>query len=735
MSKVNRRSFLVCSGLGAPVWLAGCGEVASSAEAGKGNIATTLAKSQPTGNANCTPQRSAKGQCTITEPPPPTPVTVTVANLRLQSAAAGTFPFSATVLPRQGQVPTGSTLVSSKDSALRASILSRWSDGSAAVVVVAGSAAVTAGGDAEFPLQLASESAVNAGVALTPTAIGTNVKSVKLNSSLGGFDLTDFTAPERVWWSNAQTICARYRRGLSGHPTLEAVIDIQAWADGRALVEVVVENGKMATASPSKPTAANYSSATLTLNGSLIATVDGNSAPEGNHAAFRAWFARGWVGGDPQLRVTQAHAELQLHPLLFKCDQVANYDVSTYASDTYTPWGAGRHRRSNMGAGGDHPSIGPLPQWEARALQGGDFRAWGAVEASALSVLGYSVNYRDSGTGLVPTLSQLAGKSMQTNWPSQTGPNTDLTWEVAHHPAAGLMAFVARPSPVFIEIAQKVAVWNGTWSQFADGGLAYDTGVFGAAYQVRGAAWGIRSLAHALFLTPDGLAWKTAAATSLAKNFLYQTTFSSDPKAKLDDGTPRLNITWENRPGNPFAVYSAIPRVNVAGWQFHYLVTEVHKAASAKLLSGADQVTADAFANWVALQPVRWINEQTGGGWRFLPYVTVLGRAGDPSTTLNSFARWDDQRADWMLDKPTSASGGWLSTGDVTTNTYTGFTPVNNAAYGYVEYFWAALVAAVERGVPGAAAAWNTVQNNVTGLATWRSGFAAEPRWGSIPRI
>ena len=678
----------------------------------------------------------AKGQCSLTEPSPPNPLTpqlVQVATLRLQSSAPGTFPFAATVLPRQGQVPTGSTLASSKDSALRASILSRWSDGSAAVVVVASSASVTANGDTEFPLQRVSESDSSAGAALTPADIGKIIKSLNLTNSLGGFNLTDFTAPERIWWANAQTICARYRRGLSGHSTLEAVIDIQAWAGGRALVEVVVENGKMVTASPVKPNAASYASATLTINGALIATVNGNGAPEGNHAAFRAWYGSAWVDksgaiSDPKLRVTQIHAELQQHPLLFKCDQAANYDLNAYASDAYTPWGAGRHRFTNMGGGGDHPSIGSLPQWEARALQGGDYRAWRAVEASALSVLSYGVNYRDSVTGLVPTFDELAGKSQQANWPIQHGPNSDdLTWETAHHPAAGLMAFVARPSPVFIEIAQKVAVWNGTWSQNPDGGPSYDTGVFGAVYQIRGAAWGIRSLAHALFLTPAFMAWKASAITSLAKNFQYQSTFSADPKAKL-------NITWENRPGNPYAYYKSIPRVNMAGWQFHYLVTEVHKAASAKLLTGEDQIKAENFATWAALQPVRWINEQANGGWRFLPYVTVLGRAGESSITLNSFDKWGEQRADWMTDQPASVSGGWFSAVDEATNTYAGFVPVSTAGAGYIEYFWAALVAAVERKVDGGERAWNIVQSNITNLPSWRTGFAAEPRWGSTPR-
>jgi hypothetical protein len=52
----------------------------------------------------------------------------------------------------------------------------------------------------------------------------------------------------------------------------------------------------------------------------------------------------------------------------------------------------------------------------------------------------------------------------------------------------------------------------------------------------------------------------------------------------------------------------------------------------------------------------------------------------------------------------------------------------------YPSYFWSALVAAVERGVPGADTAWTKVQDNVTNLSTWRAGFASDPRWGTFPR-
>ncbi len=82
------------------------------------------------------------------------------------------------------------------------------------------------------------------------------------------------------------------------------------------------------------------------------------------------------------------------------------------------------------------------------------------------------------------------------------------------------MAFMCRPSPVFIEIAQKIVVWNGTW--------ASNDGTFATSYETRGKAWGIRSLAHAIFLTPDGDAWKQAGRSALFRNAQLLKTFQDD---------------------------------------------------------------------------------------------------------------------------------------------------------------------------------------------------------------
>lgn len=705
--------------------LTGCGGGGDAAAAATAAGTATGVPPAPTPSPAPTP--APPPPAPLPPPPPPAPtVSSTITTLSVQSTGAGTFPYSATVLPLRGQLPAGDRLESPDDATLAMSILSTHDDGSAAVVVVAGTVSVSANAASALRLQRASTPV--AGADLTAAAITALVNRVSVDfGNYGVATLTDFSRPERVWWASARTICARYRMAASmpGSTALEAVIDIQAWGD-RARVELVVENCKMMTASPTAPSAANYSAAVVTVNGSTVATVNGNGAPESAHSKFRSWYASAWVGaGNPGLRVTQSHTDLQKHPLLFKCDQASSFDMANYASDAYTPWGTGRQRPGSMGAGGDHDSIGPLPSWDARALQTGDDRGWNASEANALVCLGYGINYRDTTSGQVPNFLELAGKTMQSNWPSQAYGGA-MGWEAAHHPAAGLMAFIARPSPVFIELAQKVAVTNGTWSTFQGA----QTGVFGGPYGTRGKGWCMRSLAHATFLTPDAQsAWKAAARTSIAQNVTYMDVYRTDARSKL-------NMAWDDTLNNITGygvgppTGSATNAKGMAIWQHNYLTTEYHKTASARLLAGSDQFAIEAFADWCALMQVRWINEQPNGAWRYIPYAAPISRQ---ENVMDQLPDWGQQMDWWHDDSPPSVSGAWFSTGGFP-HTYAGYSVESSAGAYYPGYFWSALVAAVERNVPGAATAWETLQRNLTGLDNWRRGFGFDPRWGAAPR-
>jgi hypothetical protein len=477
------------------------------------------------------------------------------------------------------------------------------------------------------------------------------------------------------------------------------VIDVHAFASDRAFVEVVVENCKMNTASPSQPSSKSYS-ATVSINGTAVATTNTSSAPGGTHRAFRAWYASGWVGGDPGVEVTHDTASMQSHPLFFRVWK-AGGSMSQYANDAYTPFRVGRHPSSNMGGTGDAAQIGALPLWEAHYLQSGHRNARRAVIASALSVLSFNVNYRDSASGLVPTFDQLSGRNQTSNWPRET---SEPAWEVAHHPAGGLMAFLCRPSPVFIEIAQKIAVWNGTWSS--------SNGVFEGWYQTRGKAWCIRSLAHAIFLTPQTDAWRAAGGAALYRNALNILGFRDSPKA-------RLGFVWDYEP-NWVDDKSSSSGVQQPLWEHHYLTTELHKAASAKLIAGTQQTALVEAADWVARQPVRYINESAGGEWRRHEYLFTVGSGSD----INTANTWGEQFAtNGYAASP--ATGYWRVDGSDQVTA--------NPAY-YPAYFWAALVAGVERGVSGADAAWTRVNSGITNLSAWGEGFASDPRWGSYPR-
>jgi hypothetical protein len=721
----GRRRFIKQASATAFFGLTGCG----------GSDPTVAQAAAPGAPAAPAPAPAPAGPTTrppAAPPPPSTFARVALSTLYVQSPQAGLLPYHAAVFPLEGAVPAGTTLESPEDPTLGATVLSRWPDGSAAVVVVAGETTLAAGTIKKISLRPVSRSVAP----LAPARVAQLVSALSVDcGGVGTASVADLGKPERVWWANERVICCRYRAPVGSHPTLEAVFDVHAFAGGRALVELVLENGKVSIASPARPTAVQYASATLRVNGAAAGTIAAPNVVVGgytlnSHEAFRAAYLAAWVGGDPQVEVTHDASSLQSHPLFFRCDQPGG-SMAAYASDAYSPWSTGRQRASGMGAGGDHPSIGPLPRWEAQYVQTGDANARRAVIANALAILTYNVNFRDAATGLPPTFDALAGRSFQSGFPNNGNANDAFEWEVAHHPAAGLVAFLCRPSPAFIEIAQKVAVWNGLWDY---SGKA----VFSYWFQTRGKAWCVRSLSHAVFVTPDGAPWKTAGRAALGRNLQLVKRFKDSPEA-------RLGFVWDSAPsaadstGQGSAFFDMAPGAgfNNSLWQHHYLAAELHKLASSKVAAASDQALADEVADWATLQPVRWVNESTAGEWRYIAYKNVVGkRDGSSNLGMDSEPTWGAQRAWYHTEAAPPVAGPWNTFfGNVEPTTYaTGWSIDGKAGALYPSYFWAALVAAVERRVPGADTAWSTVISNVSNLAAWRSGFADEPRWGSFPR-
>lgn len=709
-----------------------------------------------------------EGEGPAPAPLPPAPPLPTQLSLNIRSGSVtGNVPYTATVLPLRGEVPPGYTITSADDATIKASILSTHDDGSAAVVIVAGETNFSAQ-NSDKQLAIGIAAAGTPDTPLTAERISALVSNITVNFSgtYGSASLSDFGRPELIWWANSRIICARYKIAAPtpGSTALEAVIDITAYGShNRALIEVVVENGKIDALNSSynvKPAAATYSAAAVSVNGTTVATVSTAGAYTGTHQPFRAWYCKGWVGGDPGVRATQRHQDLQRHPLFWKMDKDCAADLKIYASDTYMPWGTGRHRATNMGGGGDHDSIGPLTKWDALALQSGDYRAWNASEQNALALLTYNVNYRDSVTGMVPDHNRMPSKAQlggAQNWPVSESYSSGATalFEQAHHPAGGLMAFIARPSPVYIETAQKIGTWNAT-ANSSPGILALFpaatvgvTDVTGMNYagQARSFAWGVRSVMHATFLSPAAalnapyaskLTWRAGGLVWLSRSARYAYSY------KLDGLSEHLRIMWDDGPKQKTSDHQAgWAGLQTAPWMNYFVVGEMHKFANVRLLTGADKTYIDDFADWLLEQPVRWVNDQADGAWRYLRYSITYKRADGTAPT--SYA--DQMDYDISGSGPSSTKGGWggLSASDKTTwSEIQSFAADTTAGANFPSQFWYALVAAVERGVPGAQAAWQTVTGlspagrqgspGITNLNTWRDGFATEPRWGAYPR-
>jgi hypothetical protein len=387
-----------------------------------------------------------------------------------------------------------------------------------------------------------------------------------------------------------------------------------------------------------------------------------------------------------------------------------------------------------MPNGGDAYGIGPVTQWDAHYLQTGSRYARRAVVSSALGALSCNVNTRDAASGFVPTFTQTQGKSQtEGTWP-RTG--TEPAWELAHHPAVGLTAFLCQPSPVFIELAQKIAICNGT---------TLKNNACGFWAQVRGKAWGIRSLAHAIFLTPDADPWKAPARLNLAANVRLVDAFRTSPNAAL-------GFVWHAAPDRCGDFESRNEGMQQPLWMHHFLVTSLHAAERAKLLAGTDQALLTTVADWAALQPVRYVNEATAGEWRLHNYLTMVGRATVTSTTgdnlgsgiyagatFDALPTYPENFRWFYLDAPPADSGRFLfiESNPSTNPNYRWWSSARESStsgVGYAAIFWAALTVSVERGVPGAEAAWTRVTTNLTNLSTWADGFVAEPRYSRYPR-
>jgi hypothetical protein len=284
-----------------------------------------------------------------------------------------------------------------------------------------------------------------------------------------------------------------------------------------------------------------------------------------------------------------------------------------------------------------------------------------------------------------------------------------------------LVAFLCRPSPVFIELAQKILVWNHV-NGTTNGVMLWDQG--------RARGWRLRNYAIATFLTPDSeSAWK-APARALIVNCIPEATQFQQP-------WNRLNLIWDYTVGDVEDKSTNRPRYQYCFFFQHYMILGWNFASAMKLLPDADQKRFDDALNWLCMYATRYVNEASAGEWRLQNYMTTVGDLA--GSTISMADNWGATLRSDYTDAPPANRGDWLfidhnPTSNPRWQSWASATTASSAGIGYESKFFAVLVLAKERGLAGSDTAWNRVINGISSLQSWADGFAESPIYNRWPR-
>ncbi|QOY96545.1 hypothetical protein IM543_06420 [Massilia sp. UMI-21] len=268
-----------------------------------------------------------------------------------------------------------------------------------------------------------------------------------------------------------------------------------------------------------------------------------------HHARWRKLF---WWGGAPALHVRHDTRQLIASMALPNYDQSVVVDGSRLSGmhagwngPKTEPMGTGMALRAMPTTGG-RPDIGLLPGWAAMYLLGMDPRARELTLGTADLAGSWSMHYRDRRTGLpvslldYPYMTRLGTPGDARNpatgkselFPACARPDACKTpnrHDVSHQPAFSYLPYLLTGDHYHLEELQFWAMYdvfasNPGYRENRKGLLKPE--------QVRGQAWGLRTLGEAAYLTPDTHPLKRHFAQILDDNLdWYNATYTRNPTA------------------------------------------------------------------------------------------------------------------------------------------------------------------------------------------------------------
>lgn len=304
------------------------------------------------------------------------------------------------------------------------------------------------------------------------------------------------------------------------HTHLNVRVGIRAYTSGHVRAEVIVENNKALTAG-----AANFTyDVSVKLDGKVA--FEQKALTHYHHARWRKVI---WASNEPQIHVKPDVA------YLIETQAVSNYDQSVKPSEQLLD-SLGKQAvtgpmtigpvTSFMGMTGGRPDIGPLPGWSVAYLLSLDKRSQAAMLAAADGSGSWSIHYRDENTGYPIRTDSEANQLLTTHSNlSKIGPlplprsaKTPYAEDVAHQPSLVYLPYLLTGEHFYLEELQFWAASNPLSTDPANSGRGQGLLRW---HQVRAQAWGLRTLGHAAYITPDAHPLKSYFSKQLDNNLQF----------------------------------------------------------------------------------------------------------------------------------------------------------------------------------------------------------------------
>ncbi len=653
----------------------------------------------------------------------------------LNSATAATAaPFCLGFAFKSGDVPSGKG-VTGNIAHLQVTPLNRWPDGSLKFALVAGRAALSAATNLTVTLA--------AGTAASGTALATSdLKATNVTASVGcgsfgtvSWATTDWDSPFRTWVTGPEMSSWVYRKPVGTDPHLVAWLEVRLFADGSVEVLPWIENGYIHVANPTDKSATYTFSlgGTQRFSGAIdLPARTRTPLLDGTKLAH-------WLGTDPAVIARHDVDYLMNTEMVPAYRAVVAADSSTVTSlaQSYTPQQQGdfSYELDYMPSTGFQTPIGLLPTHDMLYLVANSMAVGPSLQRDGYSAGRYPIFFRDEATNLPLRFSQHAHLSNEYSTtgdvPAAATGKAPPGWELAHHPSVGYMSYLTTARYHHMETVQFAATANYIYTHevYRNGANGWYEPVPGAV-QVRACAWSIRTLMHALTVTPDSDAamqgeFAASVEANIARYHLRYVETANNPQGFIE-GENDYSNTWSNP--------SLAPGYMDASWMQDFVTGAFGWALALNLpIDATSKTKLSEFFHWKAQSIVGRLGpDDTGSDYWFInaaPYVLCVTPTHSPDFTTGAgpwFANWNQI---YEATKSVGATGAIAPFGTTANTMSAEIMPGADAMWGNLQ---PAIAYAVRHGVTGALAAYNRMVNasNWSALA---AEFSKYPVWSVQP--